>query len=760
MKNGRFCVSFLVFSCLSSFEPLSTEAAGTSDQAKRPVTVADSIGMNLLADESYYNGYSPADPVAQYSPDGSKFIVVLRRGNLERDTNDCSLLLWWTKTASESPIPEKLLTIASSSNRQAIEQIHWLDDNETLTFLGEHPGEHRQLYAFNIRTRAMQKLTNHPANLLAYDITSDGRTIAYTADEPLESIFDARTTREGVSVDTEWLPDLVDGTKGGGDWLNPQLFVQTKGNPPIMMKISGGVPNPLPYLSPDGKYIVIATRVAEVPVNWSAYSDSEIKWLVKAPQPRGQYSWLSRYALIDIETGKQSILMDSPASRHLVSHVAWLPDSRSVAVQGVYLPLDNTEDEERKSRETNLFSVEVKVPSGEMVKISSEDLRLVGWDSRGNRLVFDVGSDPMPTPDAPKAYFRRNGSGWERTTEGVPESRPTIVLDEEINVAPKISMITPTTGRKRLLLDLNPQFSDLDFARVEEVHWKDSEGENVSGGLYFPIGYDPGKRYPLVIQTHGWNPHRFWIDGAYTSGYAAQALAGNGIMVLQAGSNYDGTNTFASVKREVGTLENAIKYLDARSLIDPKRVGLVGFSITGIYVKYALTHSPYQFAAASVADDNDLGYFQYIVDGNHDGARERMYESINGGSPFGEGLKSWMERTPAFNAQKVQAPVRIVVHRRASLLWEWEWFVALRLLHKPVEMIYMQDGAHILVKPWERMISQQGNVDWFVFWLKGEEDPDPLKAEEYSRWRELRKKQQENHAKDEASKEQSAATVN
>ena len=58
------------------------------------------------------------------------------------------------------------------------------------------------------------------------------------------------------------------------------------------------------------------------------------------------------------------------------------------------------------------------------------------------------------------------------------------------------------------------------------------------------------------------------------------------------------------------------------------------------------------------------------------------------------------------------------------------------------------------------MISQQGNVDWFVFWLKGEEDPDPLKAEEYSRWRELRKKQQENHAKDEASKEQSAATVN
>jgi len=132
----------------------------------------------------------------------------------------------------------------------------------------------------------------------------------------------------------------------------------------------------------------------------------------------------------------------------------------------------------------------------------------------------------------------------------------------------------PATGQKKLLLDLNPQFKELEFARVEEVHWKDSDGQDVRGGLYYPIGYVPGKRYPLVIQTHGWNSHRFWIDGAYTSGYAAQALAAKGIMVLQADENYTEQNTFASVKREVATLENAIQYLDAKSLIDRNRVGL------------------------------------------------------------------------------------------------------------------------------------------------------------------------------------------
>jgi len=135
-----------------------------------------------------------------------------------------------------------------------------------------------------------------------------------------------------------------------------------------------------------------------------------------------------------------------------------------------------------------------------------------------------------------------------------------------------------------------------------------------------------------------------------------------------------------------------------------------------------------------------------MIDGNYGGALQKMYESINGGLPFGEGLKSWMERTPAFNAHRVHTPVRIVVHRPASLLWEWEWFAALRTLDKPVEMIYMQDGVHILVKPWERMISQQGNVEWFAFWLKGEEDPDPTKAEQYARWRGLREVQKANQA--------------
>jgi hypothetical protein len=38
-------------------------------------------------------------------------------------------------------------------------------------------------------------------------------------------------------------------------------------------------------------------------------------------------------------------------------------------------------------------------------------------------------------------------------------------------------------------------------------------------------------------------------------------------------------------------------------------------------------------------------------------------------------------------------------------------------------------------------------VDWYCFWLKDEEDPDPAKAEQYKRWRELKTLQVANENK-------------
>jgi hypothetical protein len=107
----------------------------------------------------------------------------------------------------------------------------------------------------------------------------------------------------------------------------------------------------------------------------------------------------------------------------------------------------------------------------------------------------------------------------------------------------------------------------------------------------------------------------------------------------------------------------------------------------------------------------------------------------------------WLKNSPTFSLYKVAIPIRLEADSLASVAGGWEWFSMPSQMGKPVESILLPRGTHTFVKPWERIASQQGNVDWFCVWLKGEEDPDAAKVEQYARWRELRKLQEENERK-------------
>ena len=47
---------------------------------------------------------------------------------------------------------------------------------------------------------------------------------------------------------------------------------------------------------------------------------------------------------------------------------------------------------------------------------------------------------------------------------------------------------------------LDQQF---DLPAQERVEWKGADGVTVEGLLSYPLGYQQGRRYPLVVQSHG-----------------------------------------------------------------------------------------------------------------------------------------------------------------------------------------------------------------------------------------------------------------
>ncbi len=86
----------------------TAQSATVTEQTKRPVTVADSIQMTRLGDPSYTDGAPSNGIVAKFSPDGKHFVVVLKKGNLEVNTNEYSLVLFQTAEVFQSPKPRVL----------------------------------------------------------------------------------------------------------------------------------------------------------------------------------------------------------------------------------------------------------------------------------------------------------------------------------------------------------------------------------------------------------------------------------------------------------------------------------------------------------------------------------------------------------------------------------------------------------------------------------------------------------------------------
>ena len=729
--------------CLLLLLIASSPAKGQNNGSRRrPVTVADAIGMTRLALDDTSDGISliPSAP-AHLSPDAEQFVIVLKRGDLGKNTNEFSLLRFRTTDAFRSPKPDLLLTMTSTSSRDAIKWVQWLDDNETLAFLGENSGETSQVYTFNVRTNRLERLTSHDTEITSYLISSDGREFIFTAEPQQEKQADAeRDLREGVVIGEQKsqlgvfsLAEFLAGVHHEkSQFYAKQLFLQHRGQPSIAITAQDAIAAFSPLsISPDGRYALIAGVVRQIPAAWASYQDKSVQDEIADQRQTGSdITNLKRYAVFDMKEGSVTTLLDAPipvqvssSGKLTINPFTWAHDGgHSALIRGAFLPLEGTDPAEHKLRETRVFDIEVDLST--------------------------------------KAYHKvTKGESKDQDTAKKPEIE--IHAEEDLNTPPKFYVSNPTTHQRTLLMDLNPQFASLNFGVVKKIEWT-VDGVEVLGGLYLPPDWTPGKRYPLVIQTHGFIPEEFSMDGRseWSSGFAARLLAAKGIIVLQtyqfknredrdrtAKPGEWGTTGAQAAKRFALRLyETAIDYLDKEGMIDRDRVGISGFSRTVCFCAYTLTHSSYRFRAAILTDGTDCSYFSYLAfpNGNEDD------DALNGGAPFGEGLKKWVKEAPGFNLDKVQAPVRLVALGPATILEFWEWFEGLKLQNKPVDFVEILDATHVIEKPWARRVAMQGVVDWFTFWLKGEEDPDPAKAEQYNRWRELRKLQDQNEAKPKA----------
>lgn len=142
------------------------------------------------------------------------------------------------------------------------------------------------------------------------------------------------------------------------------------------------------------------------------------------------------------------------------------------------------------------------------------------------------------------------------------------------------------TQRVRLT-ELNPWVQDKKLTRSELIRYRDVDGKELYGILYYPVDYQPGKTYPLVCEIY----ERFFNNGFNTN---MNIFTNQGWFGLRPSVNLEiGYPGEAWVKG----VTSAINHLIERGLVDEKKVGVHGTSYGGYAASLLITQTD-RFAAA------------------------------------------------------------------------------------------------------------------------------------------------------------------
>lgn len=727
-----------------------------------------------------------------FSPDRAYFVVITSRGIPE--TNEIESSIWLYRTnevrryvdhggmpperrqlARVSAIPE---SETPSAHAPIIAQVEWSTNSRSLYFLRERTGGNWQLCRIDRRAGVFQSLTKASANVRYYSFTPSIVVYLETVPAKLPPSLSPRSTHEhrdgdqsirGRSIESLLIPNDPGRPVLAQLWELQGGARRALGTPYVDAGFGGSYTPDVLAIAPNGRTIIHTRPAENVPLSWHDYSPvngfPSLRIDPASPDAHSAYNSFRprQYILIDVKNGQQQPMIEAPIAYTLgyadQQLAVWSKDGRKALVTDTFL--SSRSDDHEGTVDVFLHpcaAAVLEVASGKVSCLTPSRWDLLDQRTNDEALLltsasFDEPGDSVtlrfdyPGRRSVLEHYEIRSGHWLQTlktlttepslTRETTLDQIAVTIQQTVNSRPLLWATDVSHPQGRMIWDPNPNLSSIKMGQASIFHWHDSSGYDWTGGLIKPIGFAAGKRYPLIIQTHGFQTYRFLTDGFYPTGMAAQPLASAGFMVLQMETRRTHYTTSQEAADQILGIDAAIEKLTADGFIDPERVGIAGFSRTCWYVESALVKEPRRFRAGTLADGVDQGYLQYALFGDTANIRGDS-ETVHGGKPYGENLTQWAQHAPAFQSDRVQTPLLIQALGTRSILMEWEIYDSLYQQGKPVDMILLPKAQHVLQSPEDLYASEQGIVDWFLFWLQNYERPDPRAQPQYVRWRAIK----------------------
>jgi dipeptidyl aminopeptidase/acylaminoacyl peptidase len=285
------------------------------------------------------------------------------------------------------------------------------------------------------------------------------------------------------------------------------------------------------------------------------------------------------------------------------------------------------------------------------------------------------------------------------------------------------------SGERQLTHVNTKLWSELELAKVQRIPYKSTDGWAIDGFLVKPVGWQPGKKYPMVLSIHGGPAGQYGVDWYHEF----QVYAGKGWAVFFC--NPRGSTGYGQ-KFERGIVNNwgGMDYQDVMAgvdaalkqnpWIDQDRLGVTGGSYGGFMTNWILGHTNRFKAAVTLRSVSN-----FISD---DGTRDGAYghEDDFDGFLFDDFDQYW-SASPLKYARNVKTPT-LVLHSdndyRVPIEQGEQWFRALRHYGVNAEFVIFPRENHNLTRtgePKHLVESLNWQAYWFDRFLNGNENAKP-----------------------------------
>lgn len=611
-----------------------------------------------LSVEDYATMPTIASP--QWAPDGKRIAYVLTQADLERSVYDSDV---WIIDADGAN--DRRLTDGSGADFRP----RWSPDGTRIAFLSDRAGKNA-IFLADVANGEVRQLTNDVTPVRELEWSPDGKLIAFTRidaatpdeEERTRTKNDARVIGEGTKHVRLYLVDVTSGearrlTNGDSSVFN---FAWSPDGTEIAYAsapasgLDGMYRTDIYAISLDGSVrpLVVRPGIDHAPA-WSP----DGKWIAFV-SGGGVDHWIVEHDVYVAPASGGTPRMVSKDYNRTPEHIAWSEDSTALWVEG---PWNTTTQLFRVSADGSGFTNTTKV-----------DGVIADADVIGNRVAYVYQSTNEP---------------------------PDLYVD----------------GRQ--LTHHNDAYRNRELGETRLIRWKNpKDGLEIEGLLTLPVGYEKGKRVPLLTFVHGGPASRF--DQAFLGYlghvYAPQALAANGFAVLR--PNPRGTGGYGAQFRRANRVDwGGLDWIDinagidkviADGIADPKRLGMMGWSYGGFIAAWALGHSD-RFRAVSVgAPVVDLLSFHGTTD-----IRD-FIPSYFDGTP----LDVLRAHSPAWHLKKTNAKVLIQhgeADDRVPLSQGTLLYRLLDELETDVTMVVYPRTPHVAREPKLRIDVARRNLELF-----------------------------------------------